>query len=60
MQDDKVQNKLEVLADAAKFDVSCASSGSKRKNTNANSPTLTRIKIHMRNLGSDSNPIDCK
>lgn len=30
---DKVQHKLNVLADAAKYDVSCASSGSKRKNT---------------------------
>ena len=29
---DKVQHKLNVLADAAKYDVSCASSGSKRKN----------------------------
>lgn len=30
---DKVKEKLEILADAAKYDVSCASSGSKRKNT---------------------------
>ena len=29
-----VGEKLEILADAAKYDVSCASSGSKRKNTN--------------------------
>lgn len=28
----KVQEKLSILADAAKYDVSCASSGSKRKN----------------------------
>ncbi len=30
---DKIQQKLEILSDAAKYDVSCASSGSKRKNT---------------------------
>jgi len=29
----KTQEKLEILADAAKYDVSCSSSGSKRKNT---------------------------
>ena len=29
----KTQDKLEILADAAKYDVSCSSSGSKRKNT---------------------------
>ena len=32
---DKVRQKLEILSDAAKYDVSCASSGSKRKNTPA-------------------------
>lgn len=31
---DRVREKLNILADAAKYDVSCASSGSKRKNTN--------------------------
>ena len=31
---DKVQEKLSILADAAKYDVSCSSSGSKRKNEN--------------------------
>lgn len=30
---DRIKEKLEILADAAKYDVSCASSGSKRKNT---------------------------
>ena len=30
---DKVLEKLSILADAAKYDVSCSSSGSKRKNT---------------------------
>lgn len=30
---DRVQEKLSILADAAKYDVSCSSSGSKRKNT---------------------------
>jgi len=30
---DKVTEKLKILADAAKYDVSCASSGSNRKNT---------------------------
>src|SRR5690349_6274932 len=30
---DRTKEKLETLADAAKYDVSCASSGSKRKNT---------------------------
>ena len=30
---ERVQEKLEILADAAKYDVSCASSGSNRKNT---------------------------
>lgn len=30
---ERVKEKLEVLADAAKYDVSCSSSGSKRKNT---------------------------
>lgn len=29
---DRVKEKLEILADAAKYDVSCSSSGSKRKN----------------------------
>lgn len=29
---DRLQEKLEILADAAKYDVSCSSSGSKRKN----------------------------
>ncbi len=33
MDNDKVLQKLNILADAAKFDVSCASSGSNRKNT---------------------------
>lgn len=33
MDSESVQNKLNVLADAAKYDVSCASSGSNRKNT---------------------------
>ncbi|MDB5261663.1 MAG: radical protein [Adhaeribacter sp.] len=31
---DKVQEKLKILADAAKYDVSCSSSGGKRKNQN--------------------------
>jgi putative DNA modification/repair radical SAM protein len=31
---DRVREKLSILSDAAKYDVSCASSGSKRKNTN--------------------------
>jgi len=31
---DKIQEKLEILADAAKYDVSCSSSGSKRENKN--------------------------
>lgn len=31
---DRVREKLNILADAAKYDVSCASSGSKRKNDN--------------------------
>src|SRR3954470_9031485 len=31
---DRIQEKLNILADAAKYDVSCASSGSKRKNEN--------------------------
>lgn len=30
---ERVQEKLSILADAAKYDVSCSSSGSKRKNT---------------------------
>lgn len=30
---ERVKEKLEILADAAKYDVSCSSSGSKRKNT---------------------------
>ncbi len=30
-----IKEKLEILADAAKYDVSCSSSGSNRKNTNA-------------------------
>jgi len=33
MDFDRVSEKLSILADAAKYDVSCASSGSKRKNT---------------------------
>ncbi|MBC7935252.1 MAG: putative DNA modification/repair radical SAM protein [Rhizobacter sp.] len=31
---DRIQEKLSILADAAKYDVSCSSSGSDRKNTN--------------------------
>jgi len=31
---ERIQEKLQILADAAKYDVSCASSGSKRKNKN--------------------------
>lgn len=31
---EKIVDKLEILSDAAKYDVSCASSGSKRSNTN--------------------------
>lgn len=34
MPSQRVQEKLTILADAAKYDVSCSSSGSKRKNTN--------------------------
>ncbi len=34
MNYERIKEKLEILADAAKYDVSCASSGSKRKNTN--------------------------
>jgi len=30
---DRIREKLNILADAAKYDVSCSSSGSKRKNT---------------------------
>ena len=32
MDNEKIQQKLNILADAAKYDVSCASSGSSRKN----------------------------
>ncbi|RQO30312.1 putative DNA modification/repair radical SAM protein [Taibaiella sp. KBW10] len=31
---ERIREKLQILADAAKYDVSCSSSGSKRKNTN--------------------------
>ncbi len=31
---DRIREKLNILADAAKYDVSCASGGSKRKNDN--------------------------
>ncbi|MCG9792101.1 putative DNA modification/repair radical SAM protein [Flavobacterium algicola] len=34
MNYDRVKEKLEILADAAKYDVSCSSSGGNRKNTN--------------------------
>lgn len=34
IQWDRINEKLSILADAAKYDVSCASSGSKRENTN--------------------------
>lgn len=33
MQWDRIREKLQILADAAKYDVSCSSSGSNRKNT---------------------------
>ena len=33
MQQERIQEKLKILADAAKYDVSCASSGGKRANT---------------------------
>jgi putative DNA modification/repair radical SAM protein len=32
MNNEKIQHKLDILADAAKYDVSCASSGSNRRN----------------------------
>lgn len=34
MNEDRISEKLSILADAAKYDVSCASSGSNRKNDN--------------------------
>lgn len=34
MNADRIKEKLNILADAAKYDVSCSSSGSKRKNEN--------------------------
>ncbi|MGV0830966.1 putative DNA modification/repair radical SAM protein [Empedobacter brevis] len=34
MNFDRINEKLSILADAAKYDVSCSSSGSKRQNTN--------------------------
>ncbi len=34
MSFDRIKEKLNILADAAKYDVSCSSSGSKRQNTN--------------------------
>lgn len=34
MNFDRIKEKLSILADAAKYDVSCSSSGSKRSNTN--------------------------
>ncbi|BAU53765.1 putative DNA modification/repair radical SAM protein [Mucilaginibacter gotjawali] len=34
MDADRIKEKLNILADAAKYDVSCASSGSNRKNSN--------------------------
>lgn len=34
IQWDRINEKLSILADAAKYDVSCSSSGSKRENTN--------------------------
>lgn len=34
MKWERISEKLKILADAAKYDVSCASSGSKRENTN--------------------------
>ena len=34
MNADRITEKLNILADAAKYDVSCSSSGSKRKNEN--------------------------
>ena len=34
MDYERVKEKLEILADAAKYDVSCSSSGGNRKNTN--------------------------
>ncbi len=33
MLNERIKDKLEILSDAAKYDVSCSSSGSKRKNT---------------------------
>lgn len=34
MNADRIQEKLAILADSAKYDISCSSSGSKRKNAN--------------------------
>lgn len=34
MNYDRIKEKLEILADAAKYDVSCSSSGGNRKNNN--------------------------
>jgi len=33
IMNERIKEKLEILSDAAKYDVSCSSSGSKRKNT---------------------------
>src|SRR5215467_636594 len=44
MNSDRISEKISILADAAKYDVSCASSGSDRKN-------------HNKGLGNASNGI---
>jgi putative DNA modification/repair radical SAM protein len=42
---ERIQEKLKILADAAKYDVSCASSGSKRKNSNGGLGNATGMGI---------------
>jgi len=42
---ERVREKLQILSDAAKYDVSCASSGSKRKNHNAGLGNATGMGI---------------
>jgi predicted DNA-binding helix-hairpin-helix protein len=45
MSFERIREKLNILADAAKYDVSCASSGSNRKNTNKGLGNATSMGI---------------
>lgn len=53
MNFDRLKEKLEILADAAKYDVSCSSSGGTRKNKKVLWETVPRAESAIRILKTD-------